>query len=126
MPALTPMKQGLQVFVLRSALRSGPRSAYRNFLIIDPESTGSATAAAPDEQVAALARQLSQDGYAYVACSGQKQMEDDPSGVRYLPLSRPLPFFALMTAVIVMADPAWAALAAVAYPEADIFLMQTS
>lgn len=119
-----PMMQALQVFATREAERAEPaetQSSYRNFLIIAPGTVGAATV--PNEQVEALARHLNQEGYAYVARSNQKEMEDDPSGVRYLPLSNRLPAFGVMTAVIVIGDPLWAALAAAAYPEADIFLM---
>jgi hypothetical protein len=121
------MKEPLQVFAIRAAASAAPQSAYRNFLIIAPEQAGEAPAAAPSQEaVNALAQHLSQDGYAYVARSSQKEMEDDPSGVRYLPLHNSLPFFAVMTAVIVIGDPAWAARAAAAYPQADIFLMQAT
>jgi hypothetical protein len=80
-------------------------------------------ATVPDEKVKELAQHLNKEGYAYVAHSNQREMEDDPSGVRYLPLRERLPAFGVMTAVIVIGDPEWAALAAATYPEADIFLM---
>jgi len=121
------MIQALQVFAARAAAGAETetdaktQSSYRNFLIVAPGSVGAGTV--PDEKVVALARHLNQDGYAYVAHSNQKEMEDDPSGVRYLPLSHRLPAFGVMTAVIVIGDPLWAALAAATYPEADIFLM---
>ncbi len=117
------MIQALQVFAARAAVRDEPepQTSYRNFLIVSPGSVGAATV--PDEKVIELARHLNQEGYAYVARPNQKQMEDDPSGVRYLPLSHQLPAFGVMTAVIVIGDPLWAALAASTYPEADIFLM---
>ncbi|WP_395748854.1 hypothetical protein [Prosthecobacter sp.] len=119
------MKQPLQVFANRAAVAAQPQSTYRNFLIIDPEAAKKHPYSPPSqEEVKALARHLSQDGYAYVARSSQKEMEDDPSGVRYLPLRGHLPFFALMTAVIVIGDPELAAQAASTYPDADIFLMQ--
>ncbi len=113
----------LQVFATRGAAQAEPeaKSSYRNFLIVAPGSVGAATV--PDEKVVALARHLNQDGYAYVARTNQREMEDDPSGVRYLPLSHQLPAFGVMTAVIVIGDPLWAALAAATYPEADIYLM---
>ncbi len=76
-----------------------------------------------EAMVVALARDLNQESYAYVARSNQREMEDDPSGVRYLPSSNRLPAFGVMTAVIVIGDPLWAALAVAAYPEADIFLI---
>lgn len=126
-PSLS-MKLALQVFAARAAARgeavaeSEPQSSYRNFLIVAPGVTGAATV--PDEKVKELAQHLSKEGYAYVARSNQREMEDDPSGVRYLPLSsHRLPAFGVMTAVIVIGDPLWAALAAATYPEADIFLM---
>lgn len=121
------MMQALQVFAARAAAGAETeperktQSSYRNFLIVAPGSVGAGTV--PDEKVMALARHLNQDGYAYVAHSNQREMEDDPSGVRYLPLSHRLPAFGVMTAVIVIGDPLWAALAAATYPEADIFLM---
>ncbi|MDI1315521.1 hypothetical protein [Prosthecobacter sp.] len=117
------MIQALQVFAARAAggVQAESQSSFRNFLIVAPGSVGVATA--PDEKVMELARHLNQEGYAYVARPNQKQMEDDPSGVRYLPLSHQLPAFGVMTAVIVIGDPLWAALAAATYPEADIFLM---
>jgi len=117
------MQHALRVFAARAAadLETESQSSYRNFLIIAPGSVGVATV--PDETVMELARHLNQEGYAYVARPNQKQMEDDPSGVRYLPLSHQLPAFGVMTAVIVIGDPLWAALAASTYPEADIFLM---
>jgi hypothetical protein len=118
-----PILDALQVFAARAAERTEPEaeSAYRNFLIVSPGSVGVATV--PDEAVVELAQHLNQDGYAYVARSNQREMEDDPSGVRYLPLSHRLPAFGVMTAVIVIGDPLWAALAAATYPEADVFLM---
>lgn len=118
-----PMKLALQVFARRVVARAETEvaSSYRNFLIVAPGSVGAATV--PDEKVLELAQHLNQEGYAYVARSNQKEMEDDPSGVRYLPLSHRLPAFGVMTAVIVIGDPLWAALAASTYPEADIFLM---
>jgi len=124
-----PMLQALQVFAARASADSETeaepeaktQSSYRNFLIVAPGSVGAATV--PDEKVLELARHLNQEGYAYVARSNQREMEDDPSGVRYLPLSHRLPAFGVMTAVIVIGDPLWAALAAATYPEADIFLM---
>lgn len=118
-----PTIQDLQVFAARAAAGAEPEapSTYRNFLIIAPGSVGVATV--PDETVVELARHLNQEGYAYVARPNQKEMEDDLSGVRYLPLSHRLPAFGVMTAVIVIGDPLWEALAASTYPEADIFLM---
>lgn len=120
------MKPALQVFAIRAAASADKsRSVFRNFLIIVPEPAGNhAQPLLSNEQVAALARHLNLDGYAYVARSSQKEMEDDSSGVRYMPLHEELPSFALMTAVVVLGDPAWAARAAAAYPEADIFLMK--
>ena len=119
------MIQALQVFAASAAARAEPEteaeSAYRNFLIVAPGSLGAATV--PDEKVVELARHLNQAGYAYVARAHQKEMEDDPTGVRYLPLRSDLPAFGVMTAVIVIGDPLWAALAAATYPEADIYLM---
>ncbi len=109
----------LQVFATGS--EPEVQSSYRNFLIVAPGSVGVATV--PDETVVELAQHLSKDGYAYVARCNQREMEDDSSGVRYLPLSHRLPAFGVMTAVIVIGDPLWAALAAATYPEADIFLM---
>jgi hypothetical protein len=119
MHSTLPMTPALQVFAMRAAAEA--QSSYRNFLIIAPGPAVAATA--PDEKVMALALHLNQDGYAYVAHPSQKEMEDAPSGVRYLPLRHDLPAFGVMTAVIVIGDPAWAALAAATYPEADIFLM---
>lgn len=117
------MKQSLQVFACRAAARSEPQSSsYRNFLIIAPASAGECPVY--DEQVAALSRDLSQDGYTYVARAGLAQMEDDPSGVRHLPLRETLPSFGHMTAVVVAGDPTWAERAAAQYHSADIFLMQ--
>lgn len=121
------MMQALQVFAARAVARAETEAevqkqlAYRNFLIVAPGSAGVATV--PEEKVAELAQHLNKDGYAYVARSNQKEMEDDPSGVRYLPLRNDLPAFGEMTAVIVIGDPLWAALAAATYPEADIYLM---
>ncbi len=117
------MLDALQVFAARAAERTEPEaeSAYRNFLIVAPGSVGAATV--PDDKVMELARHLNEDGYAYVARSNQREIEDDPSGVRYLPLSHRLPAFGVMTAVIVIGDPLWAALAASTYPEADIYLL---
>jgi hypothetical protein len=122
------MKQALQVFAVRSAASEAERQPpYRNFLIIAPEKGANAMApAVTDERVTALANHLNHDGYAYVARSNQKEMEDDSSGIRYLPLHENLPSFAVMTAVVVIDDAAWAARAATAYPEADIFLLQVS
>lgn len=118
-----PMLQALQVFAARAVARVEPEvaSSYRNFLIVAPGVAGAATV--PDEKVKELAQHLNKEGYAYVAHSNQREMEDDPSGVRYLPLRERLPAFGVMTAVIVIGDPEWAALAAATYPEADIFLM---
>lgn len=118
------IKQALQVFAIRGAACAELQSACRNFLIIAPEPARDAAVTAA--RVAALAKELIQNGYAYVARSSQREMEDDPSGVRYLPLHDSLPFFGIMTAVIVMGDPAWAARASAMYPEADIFLAQPS
>ncbi len=110
---------------MRSAAQAAPQSPCRNFLIIAPEPAADAPATArPDERVTELAHHLNHDGYAYVARSNQKEMEDDSSGVRYLPLHENLPAFGVMTAVIVISDPAWAARAAAAYPDADIFLLE--
>jgi len=117
-----PLQQALQVFAIRAAARPAePPSSYRNFLIIVPEP---AAATPPDERVIELAHHLNHDGYAYVARSNQQQMEDDPSGVRFMPLRDTLPSFGIMTAVIVINDHAWAARAAATYPDADIFLLQ--
>ena len=123
-----PMRQALQVFAIRAAVSDAERQPpYRNFLIIAPEPTACGSVVLPtDERVAALAHHLNHDGYAYVARSNQKEMEDDSSGVRYLPLHDDLPSFAVMTAVIVIGDSAWAARAAAAYPGADIFLLKLS
>ncbi len=121
------MIQALQVFAARAAAgaetepEGKTQSSYRNFLIVAPGSVGAATV--PDEKVLELAQHLNQEGYAYVAHSNQREMEDDPSGVRYLPLRSDLPAFGVMTAVIVIGDPLWAAVAAATYPEADIYLM---
>jgi|GEM_PF-2303147 len=122
------MKQALQIFAIRAAASDAERQPpYRNFLIIAPEHAAPASAAPPpDARVTALAHHLNHDGYAYVARSNQKEMEDDSSGVRYLPLSETLPSFGVMTAVVVIGDAAWAARAAAAYPEADIFLLKLS
>ena len=121
------MKQPLQVFAMRSAAQAAPQSACRNFLIIAPETPAAAHGATlPDERVAKLAQHLNHDGYAYVARSNQKEMEDDAAGVRFMPLHENLPFFGVMTAVIVINDPAWAARAAAAYPGADVFLLKLS
>ncbi len=122
------MKTALQVFAIRSVPSEAERqSPYRNFLIIAPEPAGDVSASPPpDERVTALAQHLNHDGYAYVARSNQKEMQDDSSGVRFLPLSATLPSFAVMTAVVVIDDAAWAARAAAAYPEADIFLLKLS
>ena len=119
------MKQALQVFAIRASASEAERQLpYRNFLIIAPDP--GADTMAPDERVTALANHLNHDGYAYVARSNQKEMEDDPSGIRYLPLHEDLPSFAVMTAVVVINDATWAVRAAAAYPEADIFLLQLS
>ena len=123
-----PMSPALQVFAIRAAASDEARlSPYRNFLIIAPEParTGSASHP-PDERVTALAHHLTHDGYAYVARSSQKEMEDDSSGVRFLPLHEVLPSFAVMTAVVVINDAAWAVRAAATYPGADIFLLKLS
>lgn len=121
-----PLQQALQVFAIRAAVRPAePPSSYRNFLIIAPEPAAVAPAPTlPDARVMELAHHLNHDGYAYVARSNQQQMEDDPSGVRFMPLSETLPSFGVMTAVIVINEPAWAARAAATYPDADIFLLQ--
>jgi hypothetical protein len=117
------MKQNLQIFANRAAARAEPQSpSYRNFLIIAPAPVGDASGY--EEQVVALAQDLSQDGYTYVARSDQKQMEDTPFGVRYLPLHEDLPCFGHMTAVVVAGDPVWAERAAAAYRGADVFLLQ--
>jgi len=109
-----------------AASREDGRPTYRNFLIIAPEpDDGTDAAGLPGGQVKALARQLNQNGFAYVARRGQKEMEDDRFGVRYLPLGENLPSFGLMSAVVVLRDPAWAARAAAAYPGADVFLLET-
>ena len=123
-----PMKQALQVFAIRAAASDAERqSPYRNFLIIDPEAARADNASLPpDERVTALAHHLNHDGYAYVARSHQRDMEDDSSGVRFLPLHETLPSFGVMTAVIAIDDAAWAARAAATYPEADIFLLKLS
>ncbi|WP_294401775.1 hypothetical protein [Prosthecobacter sp.] len=119
------MKQPLQVFAMRSAAQAESLSSFRNFLIIAPETMADSHAITqPDERVTKLAHHLNLDGYAYVLRSNQQQMEDDPSGVRFMPLRETLPSFGVMTAVIVINDPAWAARAAAAYPDADIFLLQ--
>lgn len=103
------------------------RHLVRNFLIIDPESVGKAGAGnLSDDRVMALARQLNNEGFAYVARSSQKEMADDRAGVRYLPLGDNLPSFGTMTAVIVVCDPGWVERASSAYPEADIFLLKLS
>lgn len=122
------MKQALQVFAIRAAVSDAERQPpYRNFLIIAPEPVACGSVALPpDDRVKALAHHLNHDGYAYVARSSQTEMEDDSEGVRYLPLHEVLPSFAVMTAVIVIADAAWAARAAAAYPGADIFLLKLS
>ena len=75
-----PMLQALQVFAARAAADAKParQSSYRNFLIVAPGSVGAASV--PDEKVVELARHLNQEGYAYVACAQQKEMEDDPTG----------------------------------------------
>lgn len=100
-------------------------TALRNYLIVAPELTGQTNAIhTRDGVVTALARQFNHDGFAYVASLQQKEMEDDQDGVRYLPLRSNLPSFGLMTAVIVIGDPAWVACAADAYPDADIFLLK--
>ncbi len=95
---------------------------YQNFLIVVPEADGGVS----DEQVRTLAAHLNQSGFAYVARAGQKEMEDDAAGVRYLPLGQRLPFFGQMTAVIVIDHPGWAARAAEAYPDAQIFMLETA
>lgn len=120
------LQQDLQVFAIRAAARPAePPPSYRNFLIIAPEPAAATPhPALTDERVIELAHHLNHDGYAYVARSNQQQMEDDASGVRFMPLSEMLPSFGIMTAVIVINDPAWAARAAAAYPDADIFMLQ--
>jgi hypothetical protein len=122
------MKQVLQIFADRAAtLGDDGTPPCQNFLIIAPELARSdAAPVPPDERVTALAHQLNHNGYAYVARSNQKEMEDDSSGVRYLPLGETLPSFGFVTAVIVIRDPAWAERAAATYPEADIFLLNLS
>ncbi|HBJ88066.1 MAG TPA: hypothetical protein DDZ88_30255 [Verrucomicrobiales bacterium] len=105
-----------------AASREDGRPTYRNFLIIAPDPDDGTDL--PDGQVQALARHLNQNGFAYVARRGQKEMEDDSSGVRYLPLGEDLPSFGLMSVVIVLRDPAWAKRAATAYPGADVFLLE--
>jgi len=108
-----------------AASREEGRPPYRNFLIIAPDQgDGKDAADVLDGQVKALARHLHQNGFAYVACRGQKEMEDDRFGVRYLPLGEDLPSFGLMSAVIVLRDPAWAARAAATYQGADVFLLE--
>lgn len=100
---------------------------YRNYLFIVPKPSAKAAAShLSDERVTALARHLNNDGFAYVARAKQKEMEDDQSGVRYLPLGEHLPAFGIMTAVIVVCDPVWAIRAAAMYPEADIFMLELS
>jgi hypothetical protein len=122
------MKQALQVFAIRAAASDAERQPpYRNFLIIAPEPAACGSVVLPaDERVKALAHHLNLDGYAYVARSNQKEMEDDSTGVRYMPLSETLPSFGVMTAVVVLDDSTWAARAAAAYPGADIFLLKLS
>lgn len=110
------MEQLLQTLLTRAATRENDEpQTYRNFLIIVPEPA--------DERVTVLAHRLNDSGNTYVARYNQKQMEDDASGVRYLPLGEALPSFGILTAVIVIRDPVWAARAAATYPETDIFLL---
>ena len=116
------MNAPCQLFARRkAAIQSDGVPSVRNFLIIVPEQDGGAIAF--DERVKALARRLNKDGYVYVARSSQAEMEDDQFGVRYLPLRQALPSFGIMTAVLVIRDPAWARNAASTYPDADIFLL---
>ena len=99
----------------------------RNFLIIAPEPVNCYDDSdQPDGRVTALAHRLIGDGFVYVARSNQREMEDDPAGVRFLPLREKLPQFGTMTAVIAINEPLWAAFASDAYPEADIFLMEVA
>ena len=99
----------------------------RNFLIIAPEPVNCVDDSdQPDGRVSALAHRLIGDGFVYVARSNQREVEDDSSGVRFLPLREKLPEFGTMTAVIAINEPLWAAFAADAYPEADIFVMEAA
>lgn len=48
---------------------------------------------------------------------------EGPKFVKNLQTDPVFPFSGVMTAVIVIGDPLWAAVAAATYPEADIYLM---
>lgn len=122
------MNQSLYISSVRPAAAcqaNGSRPVYRNYLIISPRLASDADAAeVSQQQVETLARGLNASGFAYVARFNQEEMQDDSFGVRYLPLRESLPSFGLMTAVIVIGDPAWVERASAAYPEAEVFLLK--
>jgi hypothetical protein len=78
-------------------LPTGPR----NILLLSA-GDGSAANPASDESLNSVAEWLTQYGYVYVARAGQKTMEDDAAGVRYMPLHRDaLPPFGSLAMVVV-------------------------
>lgn len=105
--------------------RGDGRPSYRNFLIVVPDQC-QASDVMPllDARVNALARHLNEDGFAYVAHGGRKEMEDDSFGVRHMPLGQDLPSFGSMSVVVVLQDRTWALRAAATYPDADVFLLE--
>ena len=97
---------------------------FRNYLIVAPKLNSHTEAIDPHDRVAtAMARHFNNQGFAYVASMQQQQINDDPQGVRYLPLRDGMPSFGFITAVIVIGDPTWVTCAADTYPEAGLFLL---
>jgi len=127
-PAEKPVAaDSTQSLPLRQAPRPAhiPTAPYRNFLILAPNPPPfDGTQGPPGDAITALAIRLLDQGFVYVARSNQHSMEDDPLGVRYLPLHVPLPSFAILTAVFAVSDLAWARIAAQTYPNADVFLVE--
>ncbi len=94
----------------------------RNFLFLIPDSVSQ-----PDrDAVVSVARRMTEHGYVYLAEAGRHDAEDCKD-VRHLPLNEAhLPAFGLTTTVVAVdrQDLAQAALAA--YPDAQVFLLNTS
>ena len=74
----------------------------RHLLVLAPGKDSAHGLAPDDENLASVARWLTQYGYVYVAQDGQKAMEDDEFGVRHMPLrAEALPTFGNLALAVV-------------------------
>jgi len=121
----TTMIDQLDPTISLAPVSTTPRVTNR--LLLLPNTVDGSPNLAKKDELVALMRQVggSSDSYIYVALSGLREVEDDETGVRLLPLTPEyLPRFDSLESVWVLNDKDMAAVAASEYPAAAVYNLE--